>query len=96
MAESERPEDIRFDSSEALLRYLREKSDDVDRLTIAVPEGIQFSAPNGDKLIRRNAAAVLALCSGTQLVLHRDDLEKLLNDGLLNRMKIPVNVSTLT
>ena len=73
-----------------LLRELQERSDDIESVTIQVANGIYTKGPQGPQYYSRNAGALIKMCDGTLRLIHRDDAAELLNDGILNRMKIPI------
>lgn len=83
-------EQERFPSVEALLRELQERSDDFESVTIQVANGIHIVGPEGQKHFCRDAGAFIRMCDGSSRIIHREDMETLLNDGVLQRMKIPV------
>ena len=85
----------RFPSSAEFLAFLRETSDDMKSVTIPVQPAIEIVGPQGDKKRAKNVGAVIELCSGKSVFLHREDAEMLLNDGVLARMKVPCVLSTL-
>ena len=87
---SELPPDGRFTSFEELLAYLREHSDDVDEVIIPVQEGVQLAGPAGEIWRVKEDAALLRMCDGSRLTIHRQMAEALLNDGILARVRIPV------
>ena len=84
----EQPFNTEFPSSEELLAYLREHSDDIENVTIPVRPYVAFHIPEGRRFKADNVGAVIKLCSGRALVIHRDDAAMLINDGVLQRMKI--------
>lgn len=94
MAESDF-EQARFPSTEALIREIQELSDDIESVTIQVANGILVVGPDGKSTLHRNAGALLKLSDGTSRLIHREDAEALLNDGILNRMRLPVRLLPL-
>lgn len=81
-----------FPNSEALLRRLQEKSDNFDSVTIMVTNDLLMSKPGARGHRLTNCCGVLKTCSGESIVIHRDDLEALLNDGILHRQRIPIKL----
>ncbi len=77
-----------FQSSEDLLEFLREHSDDIDIVIIPVQTIVEFRSPTGKRLKANKVGAVLKMCSGRSQVINRDDDAMLINDGVLQRMKI--------
>ena len=75
--------------TEGLLKYIKERTDDIQKAVIPQHLSIVFQ-PNGERV---EAAMVLHLISGETLIV-RDtaDTEAVLNDGILNRMKIKIEI----
>ncbi len=88
-------EQKRFSSVDALLRDLQERSDDMDSMTIQVANGIHTVGPQGERQFHPNAGGFIRLCDGSHIMIHREDAEALLNDGILQRMKIPCRLLPL-
>lgn len=86
-------ETTRFATAAELLRALQERSDDFERVTIAVPNELLLTGPQGQRQVAANVCGSVALCDGRTLLIHREDLELLLNDGILSRLKIPVSLA---
>lgn len=86
----------RFETAEQLVRELRERSDDIESITIAVPKEMLLSGPRGQGQRVANICGSIRLCSGASQLIHREDLERLLNDGILARMKIPISLVPLS
>jgi hypothetical protein len=78
------------------LAYLREHTDDIDLVSIPVQQGAAFGGPGGHKIQMAGVGAVLKTCSGRRLAISRDDAEVLINDGVLQRLKIRCKLDTLT
>lgn len=86
-------ESERFASAEELLRMLRERADDFNEVRVQVPKDILMRGPNGEKTVASNCCGSLQLCNGGAILIHRDDLQMLINDGILHRLRIPVTLS---
>jgi transcriptional regulator of aromatic amino acid metabolism len=91
---SEFPEE-RFGTSAELLKLLRERSDDFDRVEMMVVNDLLLTGPEGQTKIAKNCCCTIRLCNGTRLLIHRDEFETLLNDGILQRLKIPISLTPL-
>jgi hypothetical protein len=89
------PENQRFESDEELLAFLRERTDDIEAVIIPVQEGVEFVGPQGQRVRMPNVGAILQMCSGEQASLHREDAEMLINDGVLQRLRIKCVLDTL-
>lgn len=79
------PEEIRFESAGELLDFLREHVDDVELVEITAS---QFAVINGKKV--KGVGAVLHLCSGIRRVIGLGEAERLLKEGIFERLRIPV------
>jgi hypothetical protein len=76
-------------SSEALLASIKDQADDIERAVIPRTEKVSIQGNDG-KVIVTEAGIVLHLVGGGFRVLHPKDAELILNDGLLNRLRIPI------
>jgi hypothetical protein len=83
----------RYPSAEELLKALQERADDFEKLTIQVPNELLLTGPRGQRKIAPNICGGIKMCSGKTLFIHREDMEILLNNGILQRLKIPVVLS---
>ena len=92
---SDEPSDIRFSTTEELIQYLREHVDDVDSVVIPVQEAVQVQGPNRRPQVWKGVGALLKLCDGRSLALRREDAARLINDGVLQRMKIKCVIDPL-
>jgi hypothetical protein len=72
-----------------LLNYIREKADDIEKAVIPRHLSIVFH-PSEERV---EAGLVLHLVSGELLIVNKkQDAEAVLNDGILNRMKIKIEL----
>src|SRR5436190_16967655 len=93
---SDQPESGRFETSEQLLRYLKDKVDDIDSILIPIQEKLQITDANGrPKQVAKNMGAWIKLCDGRSIMISRDDAAMLINDGILQRLKIKCVLDTL-
>jgi hypothetical protein len=85
-----RPRDEQFPSSAALLKFLRENVDDIESVVIPVTSApLAIRDPQGRvRKVMKGAGAWIKLCGGESLLLSRDDAAMLINDGVLQRLKI--------
>ena len=83
----------RFPSVEELLKMLRERADDFERVTIQVPNELLLTGPEGQHKIVQNICGEIKLCSGKTLLISREDMEVLLNSGILQRLNIQIFLS---
>jgi len=91
---SEFPEE-QFSTSDQLLKRLQERSDDFEGVTIMVANDMPISGPDKQRKLAIDCCCMIKLCNGGSLLIHRDELETLLNDGILQRMKIPISLLPL-
>lgn len=89
---SEDPEDLHFATSEELLKWLQERSDDFDGVSIMVANDLLISGPHGEKLLAENCCAMIIKFNGESIMIHREELEALLNNGILQKMRIPISL----
>ena len=82
-----------FGSSNELLKYLREKCDDIDSISIPIHWGVEGTQPDGSKIITKDIGAVINYCNGTHKMIHRTDAENIINDGVLQRLEIPIRLT---
>lgn len=92
---NDQPDPMFFESSKKALEYLKAKADDIDCITISVARGMLFSSPEGVDRLFRGAAGHISTSDGQGLLLNREHLEELLNDGLLNRLRVRVHLLPL-
>jgi hypothetical protein len=57
--------------------------------------GSTSKAPEGQRQFHNNAGALIRLGDGTSLLIHREDAEVLLNEGILQRMNLPIRLLPL-
>ena len=81
-----------FASREEFMKQLREKADDFNSITIMVVNDLPLRGPQGELRMAKDGCALVKLVSGESLLIHRDDLQEILNDGILHRMKIPIRL----
>ncbi len=75
--------------TKGLLNYIRERSDDIEKAVIPQHLSVVFQ-PSGERV---EAGLVLHLMSGEVLIVNqKGDAETVLNDGILNRMKIRIEL----
>jgi len=85
------PQD-KFTSSEELLRRLQERSDDFEYVELLVTDDMVLRGPSNETSIAKNCCGLIRTCTGESLLIHREELQALLNDGVLQRMKIPIRL----
>jgi hypothetical protein len=82
----------RFRSSADLLKRLQEGSDDFDSVTIMVSNDMPMQNAEGRVEVAADCCSMIHTCNGGSFLIHREELEALLNDGILQRMKIPIKL----
>jgi len=80
-----------FGSSEDALRYIQEKSEDIEKAVIPQTPTLVFSEP-GKPGREFEVGMVLHMINGHKKIVHPVDAELVLNDGILNRMCIPIKL----
>lgn len=79
-----------FGSSEALLAHIKEKSDDIEKAVIPTSP-VQITTPGEpDRFMR--VGMLLHLVGRQPALISREDAEVVLNDGILNRMRIKIEI----
>lgn len=92
---ADQPRSRTFESDQDLLDFLVEHADDIDEVVIPVQEGLEMRGPNGERVAYPNAGAWIKLCTGGGATIHRETAERFINQGVLQRMEIPVKLATL-
>jgi hypothetical protein len=89
MEMSDEPQFRDFGSSEALLAYIKELSDDIERVIILPPgAGIRVKGQLVGSI--QEFQMMLCLVGDQRQVIGQLDAELLLNDGILSRMKLRI------
>jgi hypothetical protein len=79
-----------FGSSEEALRYIKEKSDDI--VEAVIPQSPTIVVREGNARTEIVIGMVLYMVNGHKKIVHPVDAELVLNDGILNRMHIPIKL----
>ena len=85
----------RFSTSEDLLKRLQERSDDFESVKVMVVNDLPVAGPQTQKRLLTNCCCIIKTCSGESIVMHREDFQILQNDGILQRLKIPISLIPL-
>ena len=83
--------DLEFGGSEGVLRYIQEKSDDIE--AVVIPQfhvGHIPATGNSPGVDIEDVGLVLHMVNGNQQLVQKQDAEVVLNDGILNRMRIKI------
>lgn len=83
-------EDLDFGSTENAIRYIKEKSDDIQKAIIPQSKETNIYTAGKLHMTYRHVGLVLLMMTGHQHVMGRKDAEAVLNDGILARMRIPI------
>ena len=83
-------EERSFGSSEAVLRFIQERSEDIEKAVI--PQFPTIVLSDGGEPEEREAGLVLHMLDGYMTILHPKDAELVLNDGILTRMRIKIEL----
>ena len=74
-----------FPNPDRLLDHIREKSDDIEK--VGIPRFHQMTLGG---LVYNNPGMIFFMIGGVKSVIGLQDAERVLNDGILNRMKIKI------
>lgn len=90
---SDRPSVRYFETSEDLRQYVTEHVDDFEQIDIQVVENLVMGGPR-DEAARNihNCCAAIQTCNGELNFIHREHLQDLMNQGVLERLKIRVSL----
>jgi hypothetical protein len=82
-----------FGSSESVLRDIQERSDDIEKAVIPQSSVITVYDPNNHLDAEEVEAGMFRhMVEGNLKIVHPKDAELILNDGILNRMKIKIEL----
>ena len=84
-------EEQNFGSSEAVLQFIREKSEDIEKAVIPVGARV-FIRGRGVEPTMMVTGMILYMLNGHLKVLNPADAELVLNDGILNRMHVRIEL----
>ena len=88
---AQEPEFTDLGSSDALLAYIKSISDDIEKAVI--PQTPEIFLTDGQQTIGHYPVGmVLYMVNSHMKFLHHKDAEILLNDGLLNRLRIKIEL----
>ena len=88
---AQEPEFTDFGSSDALLAYIKNISDDIEKAVI--PQTPEIFLTDGQRTIGHYPVGMVLYMVNTHMkFLHYKDAEILLNDGLLNRLRIRIEL----
>ncbi len=88
---SDKPFKVPLGSDEAVLAYLREHCDDIDSMSVPVSK-IRLKAPDGKKQLLTTHCVQIKVCSGESHLVPLPIAQALLDEGLLQRRKIPIEL----
>ena len=75
---------------EGLLQYMREHTDDIEAVVVPIQPKVYLVDTSGNQYgITKKPAVLIRMCSGVSHVINHKEAEKLINDGVLQRLKIP-------
>ena len=80
-----------FGSSEEALRYIQEKSEDIEKAVIPQMPSVVLSGPDA-RSTEVEAGLILHMINGHKKIVHPFDAELVLNDDILNRMRIKIEL----
>ena len=80
-----------FGDSDGVLAYIKERSDDIEKAVIPQMRSIDLVGKDG-VVANIEAGLILHLCDGHKQFVTPVDAEIVLNDGILNRMRIRIEL----
>jgi hypothetical protein len=83
------PENQSFNSPDDLIRHVKSRADDIEAVWIVFDNAIQIRGIDGIKTVKLNVAGVITYCASPATMYHAVDLERLLNDEGIRRLRIP-------
>lgn len=82
-----------FGSTENVLRHIKERADDLLEAVIPLTPAVRIEPEETyPGLAMRNVGLILRYLDGSQSLIHKDAAELVLNDGILNRMKVKIRL----
>ena len=78
-----------YGSSEALIRNIKERADDIDAIWIVFDNALKIRHAHGTATTKMNVAGVIQYCDGSTSMIHSVDTELILNDEGIRRLRIP-------
>lgn len=92
--EDNAPEPTEFGSYEDLLQYLTEHVDDIESVRLSIRDTARITRRGKPAKTYTGIGAIVELCSGHKQVINIKSAEMLINQGVLQRMKIPCRLET--
>ena len=83
--------DQQFQNSQELLHFIKEKSAAIKSAVIPRTTHLKFTKQGERTRVTKDVGMVLTMNSGGTNLIHVDDAEMVLNDGILHEMKIPIS-----
>lgn len=80
-----------FGRSEDVLRYIQEKSEDIEKAVIPQTLSVVLTEPNMQST-EVEAGMILHMLNGHKKIIHPVDAQLILNNGILNRMRIRIEL----
>jgi hypothetical protein len=81
-----------FGGSAELLRHFQEKSEDIEKAVIPQVSPLGLSYMNQHVSNVPGVGMILYMIDGDRQMISREDAEILLNDGILSRMKVRIEL----
>jgi hypothetical protein len=89
-------ENTYFDSDEEVFAWFRDHADDIETVIVPVQDGMMLIGPQGQQSYAKGCGAMVKLVDGTSRLIHRAHAESLINDGLLQRLRVKCKLFPLT
>lgn len=92
----EHPKDEQFESQDELIQRLKSRIDDIDGINLFIDDTVSIHDRAGAlKRTMRGVGGQIQFCNGETSMIHLEDMERFINDGLLFKMGIKVSLKTL-
>lgn len=80
-----------FATTDQLIEQIKAKSAAIAEVLVPRTSHLKFTKHGEKPRVTQDVGAILRMIDGTTRLLHIDDAEVLLNDGVLNQMNIPIH-----
>lgn len=90
---SDKPKEEHFDDPAAFIKEIQERSDDIEKVVI-YPPGFSLVNAKGQRASHAIPQMIMLLhkVNGETLIVGAESAEHILNDGILNRMRIKIQL----
>jgi hypothetical protein len=89
---SDSPREERFGSTQALVKEIQERSDDIEK-AVLIPPGYVLTYRHQPQSSPLDRWGLMLYFTTDRKMIFGEDVEAVLNDGILNRMKIRIELA---